>query len=125
MFICRLLFPCILLAVFFVPGLAKRLAPKPVAPVISGGIRYSAGGNGTDQYVVATDLASGHELWRVKVFHVHIDPWMERDVQDVFITDLKLVDNTLFVRDEKSRCYSIDLAGRQVRKRQCASIFSP
>jgi hypothetical protein len=88
------------------------------------GIVYSASGDGADQYLVAKDASSGRELWKVKVFHSHIGFWREPDVQLVFITDLKLMGKSLFVRDERSRCYSIDLTERRVRKHECDGIFS-
>ena len=103
---------------------AKRAAPKPVSPVISGGIRYSAEGNGIDEYVVATDASSGKKLWKVEVFHNEIDPSLEEDVQAVFITNLKLAGNSLSIRDEKSRCYSLDLSTKHVRRRWFCWPFS-
>jgi len=115
---------CIALAFLAVSATAKRVAPKPVAPVISGGIRYSAQGDGRDEYVVATDVSGGNELWKVKAFHTNMRFWVEEDVQWVFITDLKLADNSLFVKDEKSRCYSIDLTRKNVKKQQCGGQFS-
>jgi hypothetical protein len=90
---------CVVLAFLAVSAQAIRVPPKPVTPVISGGIRYSAEGNGRDQYVVAADASSGNVLWRVKVFHTHINFPVEEDVQWVFITDLKIVGNSLLVRD--------------------------
>lgn len=119
----RLLITYLVLASLAVSALAKRIPPKPVTPIISAGVRYSAEGDGRNQYVAAADASSGSVLWRVKVFHTHIKFWEEEDVQWVFITDLKLVDNSLFVRDEKSRCYSVDLTKRHVKTRQCGDIF--
>jgi hypothetical protein len=104
---------------------AKRVSPKPVAPVISNGIRYTADGDGRNQYVVASDASSGIKLWKVKVFHNYIKFWEEEDNQWVFITTLKLVNNSVFVRDEKSRCYSIDLKRKHVKKEQCDGAVSP
>jgi len=49
---------------------------------------------------------------------------MDICVQWVYITDLKLVGSSLFVTDEKSRCYSADVTRRRVAKRQCDSVFS-
>ncbi|HEU5350304.1 MAG TPA: hypothetical protein VFU55_01815 [Terracidiphilus sp.] len=103
---------------------AKRIPPKPVAPVTNGGIIYSASGDGVDQFVVAKEISSGKELWKVKVFHNHIRFWMEPDVQFVYITHLKLIDNSLFVLDERSRCYSIDLVKKRVKRRKCGGLFS-
>jgi hypothetical protein len=110
---------CMVVALLAMSALAKRLPPVPVPPVMSGGISYSAGGHGRDQYVIAADTSSGNELWRIKVFHNYIRPWLEEDVQWVFITDLKLVDHSILVRDEKSRCYSVDLSSRHVKKKKC------
>jgi hypothetical protein len=79
---------------------------------------------GRDQYVVAADASSGKVLWRVKVFHTHIKFWVEEDVQWVFITNLKLVGNSLLVRDETPRCYAVDLTKKQVKRQQCGEVFS-
>jgi hypothetical protein len=57
------------------------------------------------------------------VFHNRIKFWIEEDVQWVFITDLKLVDNSLVVRDERSRCYSIGLTRKHIKKLGCGNIF--
>jgi outer membrane protein assembly factor BamB len=109
------LLACILF-VFAMSSLAKRAKPKPVAPVVYAGIRYSADGNGVDEYVVASDASSGKPLWTVRVAHNDHDPHMEQDVQDVYVTDLKAIKGELLVRDEKSRCYSIDIATKRVNK---------
>ena len=114
---------CATLASVTTVAFAKRLPPKPVAPVVANGIRYAVGGDGRDQYVVATDNSSGKELWKAKVFHTEIKPWMEEDVQEVFITDLKLMGNALFVRDEKARCYSVDLKHHGVNHAPCSTAF--
>ena len=113
------------LLLFATQAVAKRIPPKPVAPVVSNGIKYTAEGDGRDQYVVAADASSGNVLWRVKVFHNHIKFWMEEDVQWVYITDLKLGNDSLLVRDERSRCYSVDLTKRRARKCDCSSVFAP
>ena len=123
----RLLVGILLLWIFgTISTSAKRVPPKDVPPVVVNGTRYSANGDGKDSYVVATDVTSGKELWRVKVFHTRIEFWRgEEDNQWVFISDLKFADNSLLVRDEKNRCYSIDLNTKHVKKAQCGSVFPP
>jgi outer membrane protein assembly factor BamB len=91
--------------------------PKPVTPVVSDGIRYAAEGDGVDESVIASNASDGKMLWKVRVVHNEIDPRMERDVQDVYITDLSLAGSALLVRDEKSRCYNVNLTTKQVEKR--------
>ncbi len=103
---------------------AKRMNPKPVTAVESDGIQYSADGDGRDQYVVAKDMRDGKELWRVKVFHSRIKFWIEEDVQWVFISDLKLKNRSLLVRDERGRCYSISLKSHKSRKIRCGAEFA-
>jgi hypothetical protein len=115
---------CVVLVFVTLCAQAKRMPPKAVTPVVSGGIRYSAEGDGRDQYVAAADASSGNVLWRVKVFHTPIKSWVEEDVQWVFITNLKLAGNSLLVRDEMSRCYSVDLTKRHVKRQQCGEVFS-
>jgi hypothetical protein len=120
-------FGVLLLCVFCsVSATAKRVAPRDVPPVTANGIRYSAEGDGRDSYVVATDAKSGQTLWRVKVFHTRIKFWQgEEDNQWLFISDLKLSADSLFARDEKNRCYSINLNTRRVRKMECGNAFPP
>jgi outer membrane protein assembly factor BamB len=98
---------------------AKRVPPKPVSPVVYAGVTYSVAGDGREGYVVAIETSTGKELWKVKVFTVHIKGWTEEDVQWVFITDLSLDSNALLIRDEKSRCYRLDLEKKRVKKDKC------
>jgi hypothetical protein len=98
------------------------MATKPVPPVVSGRIRYSAAGDGRDQYIEAANLKTGKVLWKMKTFHNAIEPGLEKDVQWVFISNLKLAANSLLVKDERSRCYAIDLTTKRVENVQCGSI---
>ena len=94
---------------------AKRRDPKPVAPVVYHGISYSApNNNGRIAYVLASD-STGKELFRIKVFDTPTDPKLEEDVQWVFITDLRLSGHLLLVKDEKGRCYIVNLDTRAVK----------
>lgn len=115
---------CATLAIVTPLATAKRVTPKPVPPVVADGVQYSAEGDGKNQYVVATDVSSGKQLWKVRVFHTPIKSSVEEDVQWVFVTDLKLIDNSVFVRDEKARCYAIPLSTHRVRKAPCGTVFT-
>jgi hypothetical protein len=109
-----------------VTAMAKRVEPKDVPPIVANGIRYSATGDGRDSFVVATDETTGKNLWRVKVFHTRIEFWRgEEDNQWLFISDLKIAGDSLLVRDEKNRCYSIHLNARRVKKTFCGNVFPP
>ena len=103
---------------------AKRMPPKPVAPVISNGIRYSAEGDGVDQYIVATDVASCDVLWKARIFHNDIWSWMEPDMQHHYITGLKLSGNSLVIAYEGFGLYCLDLTTRRVHELWPAGIFA-
>ena len=110
----------------FAPAVATAKIPpmKPVTPVESNGVRYSAVQDGTGPYVVADDITSGKQLWRVRVFRTHIKPWIEIDVQWIFIKELKLREGSLFVRDGKDRCYVVNVRDHRVRKAVCSGVFT-
>jgi hypothetical protein len=99
------------------PALAKRAAPKPVTPVVVNAVEYSAP-SGQMGFVIATDTTSHKELWRERIYTVKIDPALERDVQDVFITSLVEEKGSLIVTNERGESYALDLATRKVTKRK-------
>jgi hypothetical protein len=107
------------------PGMPapKRLGPKEVPPVVLGNLRLEAlhwgkerglGQNGG--YVAAYDVASGKELWILKVYDITYDAKMEEDVQDVFIESLtkSASGDLLGVRDERGRRYTVNPKTRAV-----------
>jgi hypothetical protein len=78
---------------------AKRIAPKPVPPIIRDGVLYSApNDNGRIEYVSASDAKTRKKLWDIKIYEPIIDPNLEEDVQWVFITDLRLAGHFLLVQ---------------------------
>jgi hypothetical protein len=112
------------LALFPPFSFGKRTAPKSVPPITQKGIRYVApNDNGRVAWVIASDAKTGKELWRLTIFETKIEPFLEEDVQWVFITRLGFRDNSLLVQDEKSRCYRIDLTTKHVTKRNCFLAF--
>ena len=98
------------------------MAPEPVKPVSENGIQYEAIHWGwkhdLDQnggYIRATK--DGEQLWLLKIYTTEYDKNLERDVQDVFITELKIVNpESLEVRDERDRVYWVNLKSRKVRR---------
>ncbi len=107
------------------PGISAKRVPAPkVAPVTQAGVTYSADPDGRTGYVVASDAKTGGELWKVKIYHVHINPFIEEDVQWIYITGLKLSGNALLIRNEAGRCYRLDLAKKSVRKDTCTEYLT-
>ncbi len=104
--------------------LAKRAAAAEVPPVVDHGVKYvfphfsTEGGEAQAGGVVeARDEKSGALLWRVRVYSTRVDPKLERDVQDVFLTSARLEGGKLVVTNEKGETYEVDLATHAVRKR--------
>jgi outer membrane protein assembly factor BamB len=112
----------LVLLAFLIPVLlyAKRTPPKPVAPVTGDGVTYGSSGDGFEEFVVATQADSGKELWKTKIFAVQIKSGLEKDVQAIFITKLKLTGPTLYVRDESARCFQLELKTQAVESVGCA-----
>ena len=101
---------------------ADREVPKP-KPVRAGAVRYEVVRNarmrGFEQaggVVAAVDGKTGAELWALKVYAVAFEPGEERDVQEVYITALKVdADGRhLLVTDERGRVFAVDLQTRKV-----------
>jgi len=98
---------------------AKRGPAPPVNPVVIGSISYSAPPDPEHMgYVIATDMPSGKELWRQRIYRIVLNPFVEADVQWVFITSLVRQGNTLIVTDERGRRFTLDLKTRKVTERK-------
>ena len=102
----------------------KREGPDPVDPVTIGGTRYEAvhwgdeiGVKQNGGYIAAFDVASGTREWLLQVYEITYDEARERDVQDLFITRLFLVDEEglLGIDDEDGRSFIVDTRSRTVR----------
>jgi len=96
------------------PCAAKRAAPQKVTPVMYEGIRYEAP---IDQmgFVVAFDNATGMKLWEKRIYKVWYKFWLEKDVQAIYITDMRLENQMLIIRNEKDEYYSLDLRTKNAK----------
>lgn len=108
-----------LLAAIMAPtAYAKRSAPRPVAPVVTNGVRYTAPNDrGRVCYVQASDAVNGSLKWERIIYEVAIDPTMEEDIQWDFIVALTVQDGSLIVRTERSQTYILDLKTKGVARR--------
>lgn len=111
---------------FFAPfSYAKRQAPKEVTPVRIQEIEYRAPHEKMG-YVEAWNIKTGGKLWERKIYPVFIYPLMETDVQWIFITDLKAVNDQLIVTNELNKKYALDLKTKKVtRLFEGTEILSP
>jgi len=89
---------------------AKRAAPAEVKPVTYKDYTLSAPNRASSAgQIVMTDSKGNEVVHVLKVYQYPVDPTLERDVQWVFITALKLEGDVLTVTDEKSKTYTVDL----------------
>jgi hypothetical protein len=111
----------LLLAFVIAPlAVAKRIAAPVVPPIVLNGVGYSAHGDGTHGWITATEVDTRKELWTAKVFRIYTHWWKgEEDNQWIYISYLELEQNGLFIKDERSRCYRLDLNTRHVKRQRC------
>src|SRR5262245_9559689 len=104
----------------------KRPAPRAVPPVLVDGVIYKTqharlGGGGPPvgfrAYVIATEDATGKELWKLLVYEILFQPKMATDVQEVYVTALKNTAEGLVVECEDGGKYLIDLKARKVQRK--------
>ncbi|MCB4757268.1 MAG: hypothetical protein LHV69_09640 [Elusimicrobia bacterium] len=93
---------------------AKRMPPKEVAAVEKDGVRYSAPPSRMG-YIEARDIQTGALLWDARLYKVWVIPFLEKDVQDVYINSLTVVGDTLHVTNEKGKSFRVDIPSRKVR----------
>ncbi len=112
-----------MLIVLFISGASysKRSGPKSVKPVVYKGMKYAAihwgksrdlGQNGG--YIEAFKVRTGKRLWVLRVYKIKYKSDLEKDVQDVFITSMRIKNGTLVVMNEKDEVYHVNLRTRKV-----------
>jgi len=101
---------------------AKRVAPKEVARLVVDGVRYKVphfgafrGRSQNGGYVDAEDAKTRKLIWSRMVYRVQYDVNREKDVQDVFISEIKVTGGRLVVKTERSEEFKMDLASGRVR----------
>ena len=100
-----------------------RDVPPPPKAVIADGVRYEEAADGrahgfaqSGGVIVATDVKTRSERWAVRVYEVQFDPAEERDVQEIFITKLKMDadgKHLLVTREDGAR-FAVDVRTRAV-----------
>lgn len=98
----------------------SRIPAPPVLPIAIAGVRYEQVRNGLvaglDQmggYLAAVDVATGEQLWVLKVHDNRRDPALEGDVQDVFFRSMVLQpDGRLLIENERRARFVVDTAAR-------------
>lgn len=95
-------------------GWADRMAPKKVAPLAHG--KYVIRVNHEKMGYVEVYDAGGTLLWEKRIYRVWYNPFLERDVQDIYISKMVFDRELLIIANEKGHYYSLDLRTRKVRR---------
>ena len=99
---------------------AKRGPAPVVSPLTVNGIRYSVSGGHVEKEAVsavvleAVNEKSGHLVWRTTLYEIKLNPPLETDVQDVYVTSMRLVDDVLEVTNEAGDTIKVDVATGKV-----------
>jgi hypothetical protein len=88
---------------------AKRLAPAPVKPISNAGLRYEVPHWSSDDqkmqqnggFIRVVNIRNGLPICTKQVYETKYDKNLEQDVQDNFITRLKVEKNQLIIISEK------------------------
>lgn len=106
------------ITIVITPAYAKRGVPNPVASIVNDGIEYSAPLHIEDiGCVVATWQKTKRVIWRKQVYVIKHEykRGLEPDVQDVYISKLRLLDNRLLITNEYGDEYELDLNSLNVK----------
>ncbi len=98
-------------------ALCKRGAAPIVEPLIHKGIKYIApNDDGMREYIQAWDIKTAKKIWELTIFTNAIQPGLEKDVQWVFIENLKTERGNLLITDEMGRQFLVHLKTRQIER---------
>jgi len=92
----------------------KIVTPAKVRPVVYGQLTLTAPTNKMG-YIVAYDSA-GNEAWNVRIYKVHYNVFIEKDVQGVYINSIQLRKDNLLIRNDTDEDYLLDLKTLAVTK---------
>lgn len=102
---------------------STKRASIRVPAITVGRIRYevlrgmhSPGFKQNGGVIAAVDVSSGKELWALQIYTTIYDENEEADVQDVFITELKLSNDgqSLTVKNEEHKQFVVKLSDRSI-----------
>ena len=72
-------------------------------------------------FVVATNVNSREVLWKQRIYSIYYIPFLERDVQNTYISSLSAEGDNLIITNEKGSKFLLNLASRAVTKIKASS----
>ncbi len=98
----------------FNPLYSKRLAPKNVNSVVHNGKEYSINHSKIGTILVRDKNSNKEKI--VSVYSIEYEPYLEKDVQDVYIESLKIINQSLHIQNERGVLYEMNLDTYEVKK---------
>jgi hypothetical protein len=102
----------ILLSLVQISIYAKRVAPKKVQSITFKKIEYSVDHSNIGSILI-TDKNS-NTIKNIKIYSIEYDKDLEKDVQDIFIKNLKISNNYLLITNESNKVFRMDLSTYQI-----------
>lgn len=102
---------------------AKRAAPVEANPVDYKGVRFSAPAAHAG-FVEAHDISTGEKIWEKKVYQIFYNPFLEKDVQDVYIASLQMGESELLIKDERGRYYRVKIPAHLLSEKKCSECIA-
>ena len=102
---------------------AVRIPPKPVAPIDYNDVIYSVPHfiycsnqeNQNGGYILARDKKTKRIKWLIQIYVTKYNKSLETDVQDIFITNIKLDGDFLKIKDEKGRTFTLNINTLEIK----------
>jgi hypothetical protein len=91
---------------------AKRIAPKKVESISYKNIEYSV--NHSDIGSILIIDKNSNTTRNIKIYNIEYDKDLEKDVQDIFIKNLKISNNYLLITNESNKVFRMDLSTYQI-----------
>ncbi|MDM8535175.1 hypothetical protein QUF70_00305, partial [Desulfobacterales bacterium HSG17] len=66
-------------------------------------------------YIEAWDLNTDKLLWELEIYRIEPDKSVEPDIQDVFITNMKIESNILIIKNEENDIFKVDLETKEIQ----------
>ncbi len=85
---------------------AKRAAPPKLPPIVFGDNEFSQSAD-VCGVVLQKNTNTGKVIRKIRFYRVFFKPLLEKDVQDVWLTDFFRAGDDIWAREEKGRIYKM------------------
>ncbi|MCR4285255.1 MAG: hypothetical protein NUV97_04420 [archaeon] len=95
----------------------SRIKPKNIEPIIHKGVRYSVPHFVGDTenmkhvggYVEAINVKTNERIWLKEIYKQKYVLGLESDIQEVYITSIKIKNNKIIIQNEAGKEFTLDI----------------